>query len=131
MRQSGGVPAQAREPVLMEALVAEFAVEALDVAVLHGAPWLDEGVPNVVFLGSGDEGPAGEFRAVVGSDSGRVVPEACALVQQPGRRQAAATVAHGDLHAIVAEVIGHGQALDAPSVGQAVAAEVRAPHLAR
>jgi hypothetical protein len=29
----------------------------------------------------------------------------------------------------VAEVIGHGQALDAPPVGQAVADEVHAPHL--
>ena len=36
---------------------------------------------------------------------------------------------HSDVHALVAEVVGHGQALDAPPAGQAVADEVHAPHL--
>ena len=35
---------QRREPVLVEALVAELAVEALDVAVLHRATGLDQQV---------------------------------------------------------------------------------------
>ena len=125
----GACLAHALEPVLIEALVAELAVEALDVAVLHGPAWLDQDVPDVVFLRPGDEGPAGELRAVVGSDGGRVAPEARRLIQQPGDVQAADAVVHSDLHAFVAEVIGHGQALDAPATGQAVADEVHAPHL--
>lgn len=43
----GACLAQALEPVLIEALVAELAVEALDVAVLHGTPWLYEDVADV------------------------------------------------------------------------------------
>lgn len=125
----GACLAQALEPVLIEALVAELAVEALDVAVLHGTPWLDENVADMVLLGPGDEGPAGELRAVIGSDRGRVAPESRCLVQQPGDVQTADAVVHCNLHAFVAEVVGHGQALDAPPVGQAVADEVHAPHL--
>lgn len=55
------------EPVLVEALVAELAVEALDVAVLHGLAWIDQQVLDVVPLRPGDEGPTGELRAVVGA----------------------------------------------------------------
>ena len=35
---------QRLEPVLVQALVAEPTVEALDVAVLHGSRWLDQDV---------------------------------------------------------------------------------------
>src|SRR5690606_2424121 len=59
------------EPVLVEALVAELAVEALDVAVLHRAAGLDQQVFDPMVLRPGDEDPAGELRAVVGPDDGR------------------------------------------------------------
>lgn len=35
---------RALEPVLVEALITELVVEAVDVAVLHGPPGLDQGV---------------------------------------------------------------------------------------
>ena len=80
----GACLAHALEPVLIEALVAELAVEALDVAVLHGPSWLDQEMPHAMGLRPADEGPAGELRTVVGSDGCRVAPEDRCLVQQPG-----------------------------------------------
>jgi hypothetical protein len=74
---------QALEPVLVQTLVAELAVEALDVAVLHGSPWLDQDVFDAVPRCPGDEGSAGELRAVVCPDDCRVAPESCRPVQQP------------------------------------------------
>ena len=56
---------QSLEPALVEMLVAELSVEALDVAVLHGAPWLDQDMANAMRLGPGHECPTGELRAVV------------------------------------------------------------------
>lgn len=35
---------------------------------------------------------------------------------------------HGNVHARVAEVVSHRQALDMPAIGQAVAYKVHAPH---
>jgi hypothetical protein len=51
--------------VFVQALVADLAVEARYVAVLHGASGLDQRVLDAVLLRRSDEGPAGEFRAVV------------------------------------------------------------------
>src|SRR5690606_10797597 len=48
---------QRGEPVLVEALVAELAVEALDVAVLHRAARLDQQVFDAVVLRPGDKDP--------------------------------------------------------------------------
>ena len=73
---------QCLEPVLVQALVAEAAVEALDVAVLHGSPGLDQDVPYAVALRPGDEGSAGELRAVVGSHGRWVSTEQRRVVQQ-------------------------------------------------
>lgn len=56
---------QGLEPALVQMLVTELAVEALDVAVLHLAPRLDQDVANAVRLRPGHECPSGELRAVV------------------------------------------------------------------
>ena len=58
---------QGLKPALVRVLVTELAVEALDVAVLHRTPRLDQDVANAVCLRPGHEGPAGELRAVVGA----------------------------------------------------------------
>jgi hypothetical protein len=47
--------------VLVQPLVAEAAIEALDVAVLHGSPWLDQDVSKPLALRPAYEGPAGEL----------------------------------------------------------------------
>ena len=51
--------------MLVEALVAELAVEAFDVAVLRRAARFDQDVHDTVLLRPGDEGAAGELRHVV------------------------------------------------------------------
>jgi len=56
---------QAPDPLLVEALVSELAVEAFDIAVLHGPPRLDQDVLDAMFLRPSDAGSAGELRTVV------------------------------------------------------------------
>lgn len=63
---------QRREPMLVEAFVAELAVEALDVAVLHKPARLDQQVLDAMLLRPCDEGPAGELRTVVRAHRPRV-----------------------------------------------------------
>ena len=70
---------QILEPVLLQTLIAEAAIQALDVAVLHGPPWLDQDVSNTVSLSPADEGPAAELWSVVCPDSRRVASEPCSL----------------------------------------------------
>ncbi len=118
---------QAPEPVLVQAFVAKLAVEALDVGILRGLAWLVEDVAHALGLGPGHEGSARELWPLVGSHGLRVAPEPRNLVEHAHDVLAADAVIHSDVHALVAEVIGHGQALDAPTAGQAVADEVHAP----
>ena len=54
--------------------------------------------------------------------------EACRL-QQSGDELAADAVVGGDVDALMAEVVGHGQQFDAPAVDQAGADKVHAPRL--
>lgn len=55
---------QCLQPALVQVLVPELAVEALDLAILHGAPRLDQDVANAMRLRPGHEGSAGELRAI-------------------------------------------------------------------
>ena len=66
---------QRLEPVLIEAFIAESAVEALDVRVLGRAAWLDQDVFDAVLLRPCHERPASEFRSVVGSHFLGVAPK--------------------------------------------------------
>src|SRR5450759_3296679 len=75
------------------------------------------------------EGAAGEFRPVVGTYRVRITTEDGRPIQQPGHILAADAVVGSDVHTLVAEIIGHGQALDAPAIGHAVTHEIHAPHL--
>jgi hypothetical protein len=120
---------QRLEPLLVQALVTEFAVKALDVAVLHGPAGLDQDVANAMSLRPAHKGPAGEFRAVVCAYGQRVAPEDSGLVEQPRHVLARYSPVHREGHALVAEVISHRQAFDAPPGTQAVADKVHAPHL--
>lgn len=66
----------------IQAFVAEFAVETLQVAVLHGFTWVDEIEGNVVFIGPDIERLPGKLRAIIQRDSlGRAVPKD-ELIQQ-------------------------------------------------
>ncbi len=53
------------KPMFVEMLVTEFAVETLDLTVLHGTTWLDQDVANPMRLRSSQKRSACEFRSVV------------------------------------------------------------------
>ena len=101
---------QRLEPMLVQALVPELAVEALDVAVLHRPPGLDEDVPNAVGLCPGHEYCAGELRAVVGPHPQRVYD--C-------RRFPNATTI-GQPLAVAGESIYEGLGLDRANISQSL-----------
>ena len=63
---------QRLKPLLVQALVPELSIEALDVAILHGPPWLDQDVPDAMAVRPGHERPAGELGAVVCSYRQRI-----------------------------------------------------------
>ena len=105
---------QCLEPLLVQALVPELAVEALDVAVLHRPARLDQDVSDTVGAGPGHEGAAGERGTVVATNCQRVAPEDSCLIKQPRHEVPRDAPVHRNAYALVAEVIGHGQAFDAP-----------------
>ena len=59
---------QCLKPLLVQALVTKLPIEALDVAVLHGASWLNQDVPHAMRCCPCHESAACEFRAVVCSN---------------------------------------------------------------
>ena len=58
--------------MLVQAVVAEFAVEAFDVAVLHRLSRFDQNVANVMFLCPADDRAAGEPRSIIRAHDPRV-----------------------------------------------------------
>lgn len=126
-----GVPGlrQRIEPLLVEAFVPELAVETLDITVLHRATRLYQDVTNPVGLRPCHESAAGEFGSVVGSHRTRMSTKQTRPIQQPGHILATDAIVSSDVHALVAKIVCHGQTLDAPAIGQAVADKIHAPHL--
>ena len=117
------------EPMLIQALVTELAVEALDVAVLHGLAWLDQQVLDAVSLCPAHERPACEFRPVVCAHGLRIAPEQGGLVEQASHILAGDAEVGGNVDALMTEIVGHRQAFEAPATDQAVADEIHAPYL--
>ncbi len=115
--------------MLVQAFVPELAVETLNVAVLHRAPRLNENVADAVGLRPCHESAAGEFGAVVGSHRARMSTKQSRPIQQACYILAADAVVSSDVHTLVAKIVCHGQTLDAPPIGQAVADKIHAPHL--
>lgn len=102
---------QTQEPLLVQALVPKLTIETLGVAVLHRPAWLRQDVPHAVCAGPGHEGTACELRTVVRSNGQRVASEGGRLVEQARHIVARDPVVHGNVHALMAEVISHRQAL--------------------
>src|SRR5438034_9902729 len=65
---------KSQEPVLVEALVPQAAVEALDEGVLDGLAGLDEAQTHAAFIGPLIERPASKLGAVVQRDLSRSCP---------------------------------------------------------
>ncbi|AKS16483.1 hypothetical protein AEA00_11460 [Xanthomonas campestris pv. campestris] len=117
--------------MLVEALVAELAVEAFDVGVLRGGTRLDQDVLDAMLLRPGNEGATGELGAIVGADRAWIATETRRLIEQAHYVSPADAVIHGNVHALASEVVDHGQALDAACVGQRIEHEVHAPGVVR
>jgi hypothetical protein len=67
--------------MLIEALVAKLAVEAFDVAVLHGPSWFNQQMFDVVVLAPCDECATGKFRAMIRAYRTGIATKACGLIQ--------------------------------------------------
>lgn len=80
----GGVLGQRSEPVLVLALVAELAIEALRVRVLRRLADLDQAQIDVPLVGPLIEGSARELPTLVGSQGLRQGPEAGRSRPAPG-----------------------------------------------
>ena len=119
--------AETDEPVVVQALVAQPPVEALDVGVLGRLARIDQQVPDVVSGRLGEKGPARELRPAIGADRFRVAPEQGPPIQDARHVVARDSVVDRQVHAFPAEVIDGGQRLELACVGQAVVDEVDAP----
>ena len=102
------------KPVLIQTLIAQGSVDAFDVGVLRGAARLDQDVFDAVLLCPGHKCPASEFRSVVGPDLFWVVTKRSRPVQLTGDVMPSNAEVCCDVHALMAEVVCHRQAFDAP-----------------
>src|SRR5271170_5927328 len=82
-RQGASYIVQGSEPAGVEALVAQPPVEAFNMAVLHGAPWLDVHQSDFPVLRPGQHAPRGELRPVVRAHVLRPPTLADQLLQYP------------------------------------------------
>lgn len=100
--------AQRGEHMGVEHFVAEAAVEAFDVAVLHGAAGLDVKEPNVVLFTPGDELGGDELGSVVDPDLSGQRMAVLELFEQPddalGRQRGVDLDGQGLAHAFVEDV---------------------------
>lgn len=114
--------------MLVQTLVAKLAVEALDVGILRELDKLVEGMAHALGLRPRYKGSADELGPLACAHGQRVTAKPRYLLPHAHDVLAADAVVDGDIHALVAEVIGDGQALDAPATGQAVGDKVHAPN---
>src|SRR6185312_6675453 len=115
------------EQVLVEALVAQPAVEALDEAILHRLAWCNVVPFDVAFLLPGQDGVRGELGAVVADDYARAasrLDDAVELAHDPwGSKRG---VGHQP-EAFPGEVIDQSEDAEAPATHQRVHDEVERP----
>src|SRR5690606_36119384 len=119
------------EPVEVQAVVAEGAVEALDEAVLHRFAGLHEVDLDATGIRPGVERPARELRTVVGNDhvgETSLAPQALEHLNDPHSWQRMRNL---DRQAFARQLVADVQAAEATSAGQRVAHEIRAPPLVR
>jgi hypothetical protein len=122
---------EAEEPLLVEALVPQPAVEALHVRVLHRLAGADELEADAAALRPGQEGAARELRAVVAHDPRGQRPPPGEAVQRLGDATARQRGVDRDQRALAREVIHDREAAEHAPVGERVVHEVHRPALAR
>ena len=120
-----------REPVFVEAFVAELAVEALDVGVLGRLAGLDQQQLYAVGLRPLVQRSAGELRPLVGADRRRVAAESTGGLQQIRHALAVDAPGRFDDHGLLGAVVDHVQAFDRLAVGQRIEHEIHRPGVVR
>lgn len=115
------------EPMLVQALVPELAVERFDVGVLHGLARANEGEHDVICVGPGIQHLAFELRAMINSDRlGQPADIGQAFEHRDDTRAGNRGV---DLQgqAFAGAVIDDRETAQASTIGQAVGDEVHRP----
>ena len=124
--------AEAAEPVLVEALVAQAAVEALDEGVLHRLARRDEAQAYAALVGPLVQRPARHLRPVVHDDLLRLGASAGDHpVQHPRHALARDRGVDLDGQRLPRVGVDHGQQLQPPPRRGGVRDEVQAPDLVR
>jgi len=120
---------QRAEPMLVEAVVTEGAVEAFDEGVLSGFARLDVVDGDTRGLSPEMKGAAGKFGTVVGGDRGGQAAGGCQLLEDGDDGAAADGSIDMKSQALTSEVIDQSQRAEAAAVGELVMDEVHAPAL--
>lgn len=97
--------------MLVEALVTEPAVEALDEAILHRFAWCDVVPLDATLLLPGQDGVRGQLGAVVADDHARIVTQFGDPIEFTGDPQAGERRVHDQTEAFPREVIDQRQEL--------------------
>src|SRR3569832_3028041 len=81
-------------PMFVEALGAEFAVEAFDVGMLRRLARCDQQVIDAPCLHPSEEGASGDFRATIGADRAVITSKTRRLFEAAGHVSATDAVIH-------------------------------------
>lgn len=119
--------AEGREQCLVQQLVPEAPVEALDEAVLHRLARRDVVPFDAGALAPRQDRHRGQLRVVVADHHGRAPPPGDHGVKLPGDAMSRQRRVRHQRQALAAVVVDHGQHPEPASVRQRVADEVEAP----
>ena len=122
---------QTREPVLVEALIAEPAVERFDVGVLIRFTRLDQAQRDTAVMRPGQHRLATELLGVVGAENPREATYECQPIEGASHRPATEGTSAHDGHGFRRGIIHDGQTLDDASISGPVEDEVGRPHVVR
>jgi hypothetical protein len=126
--RSAGV-AEINEPVLIQTLVSELAVEALDIAVLNRLPRTDEAELDALSVSPCIESSASELRPVVRDHSDRLSSRLEEAIEHAGYTLSGQCGVDLDRQAFPTEIIDDVKCPKAAARRQAVCHEVHRPTL--
>lgn len=120
---------QAGEPVLVQALIPEPAIERLDVGDLVGFAGFNQEELNATGMRPGQHGPAAELLAVVGSDRLGQATRLGQLIEDAHELIPAHCPLGDDGHGFMGRIVNDGQALEAAPFSRPVKHEIHRLHL--
>ena len=115
---------QARKPVVVQTLIPETTVEALDERVLGGFACLNQLELNAMLAGPLVEGLAGKFRPLISPNSLWVASEASRLIEDACHVMSGNPEVDREIDGLLAEIIDDGQHLDPSTIRQGITDEV-------